>query len=270
MMSRRVYTEEHLAFLREGYRSMNTRTLAEAFNARFGMGKTEGQIKNTLNNHGIRCGRAPRDRLIQRLRLHTEEQAHFIRDNYTDRSMLEMTALFNRRFGTDRTVQQIKSFVHNRGLTSGRTGHFPKGHTPWNTGTKGLTSANKTSFKKGNAPPNRKPLGTERTDSKDGFILMKVAEPDPHTGFPTRYKHKHVHLWEQAHGPVPEGMVVAFIDGDKTRCELENLMLISRAELLNLNRHGYKDTPGDLKPSVLALSTLEVKTRKREKLAAKG
>ena len=99
---------------------------------------------------------------------------------------------------------------------------------------------------------------------------MKVAEQDPYTGFPTRYKHKHVYVWEQAHGPVPEGMIVAFIDGDKTRCELENLMLISRAELLNLNRRGYKNTPGDLKPSVLALSTLEVKTWKREKVAAKG
>jgi len=79
-------------------------------------------------------------------------------------------------------------------------------------------------------PPNRKPLGAEHICSKDGFILMKVPERDPHTGFPTRYKHKHVHIWEQAHGPVP-----------------------------------YKNTPDSIKPSVLALSTLEVKTWKREK-----
>ena len=160
--------------------------------------------------------------------------------------------------------------MHSRGITSGRTGRFPAGHRPWNAGTKGLTGANRTSFKKGQAPPNRRPLGAERIDSKGGFILMKIAEPDPYTGFPTRYKHKHVHIWEQAHGPVPEGMVVALIDGDKTKCELENLMLISRAELLNLNRHGYKDTPAELKPSVLALSKLQVriatKARRHEEL----
>jgi len=264
-MARRIYTDEHLEFLRSGYLSMKIKDLAVAFNERFGMDKTESQIKSSLQNHGIKCGRAPGDRLMSRIRLFTEEQLQFTRDNYKDRSMLEMTALFNARFGTGMSLKQIKTLVHNRGITSGRTGYFPKEHKPWNTGTKGLTRANKTSFKEGGAPPNRKPLGTERIDSKDGFILMKIAERDPYTGFPTRYKHKHVYVWEQAHGPVPKGMVVAFINGERTPCELENLMLISRAELLNLNRHGYKDTPTELKPSVLALSTLQVKTWKREK-----
>jgi len=264
-MSRRIYTDEHLAFLQGGYLLMNARDLAVAFTARFGMGKTEGQIKSTLTNYHITCGRTGRDRFITRRRLFTDEQARFIRDSYKDRSLLEMTILFNGRFGTNRTRQQIKNFVARRGFTSGRTGCFPRGHKPWNTGTKGLTGANKTSFKKGNVPANCRPLGSERICSKDGYILVNVPERNPYTGCPTRYKHKHVYDWEQAHGPVPKGMVVAFISSDKTRCELENLMLVSRAELLNLNRHGYKDMPPDLKPSVLALSTLEVKTWKREK-----
>jgi len=262
-MSKLRYTEEHLEFLRDGYRSMNIRDLTKAFNARFGMGKTESQIKNTLNNHDIRCGRAPGDRLITRLRLYTEEQEQFIRNNYTGKSAAEMTAIFNSRFKANKkTLQQIKTFVHNRGITSGRTGCFPKGNKPWNTGTKGqgLTGPNRGSFKKGSVPPNRKPIGTERTCPKDGFILVKVAEPNPHTGAPTRYKHKHVYIWEQANGPVPKGMVVAFIDGEKTNCEPENLMLISRAELLALNRAGYGSALDKLKPSVLALSKLRVKT----------
>ena len=54
-------------------------------------------------------------------------------------------------------------------------------------------------------------------------------------------------------------MVVAFKDGDRTNCEPENLMLISRAELLVLNQHGYGEMPAELKPSVLALARLEVK-----------
>jgi len=140
-------------------------------------------------------------------------------------------------------------------------GRFKKGNKPWNAGTKGqgLTGANKTSFKKGNVPPNRKPLGSERICSKDGYILINIAERNPHTGFPTRYKHKHVHMWEQDHGPVPKGMIVAFRDSDKLNIDPENLMLISRAELLVLNQYGYKETPDELKPSVLALAKLEVK-----------
>jgi len=94
--------------------------------------------------------------------------------------------------------------------------------------------------------------------SKDGYILMKIPEVNPHTGAPTRYKHKHIYTWEQAHGRVPDGMIVAFVDGDKTNCDLDNLVLISRHELLNLNQLGYKDTPDELKPHVLALSKLQV------------
>jgi len=246
---------------------MNVHGLTPAFNDRFGTAKTEVGIKAALGSHKIKCGRKHKDRMISRLRIYTEEQAQFIRDNYAGRSVAELTVLFNDRFGDHKTRRQIKTFVSNRGITSGRTGHFPEGHTSWNQGTKGqgLTGANKGSFKKGNVPPNRKPLGSERICTKDGYILMKVPEHNPHTGSPTRYKQKHVHIWEQAHGPVPKGMVVAFIDGDKTRCEPENLMLISRAGLLNLTRLGYKDTPDELKPSVLALSRLQVKTWAKEK-----
>jgi hypothetical protein len=184
----------------------------------------------------------------------------FIRENYTGRSVAEMTKLFNKHFKTTRTRQQTKTLIANRDITSGRTGYFKTGNRPWNYGTKGLTGANIKSFKKGNVPANRRPLWSERVCPKDGFVLMKVPETNPYTGVSTRYKHKHVYIWEQRHGLVPKGMVVAFIDGDKTSCEPENLMLISRAELLALNQHGYKDMPDELKPHVLALSKLQVKT----------
>ena len=247
--------------------TMNIRDLTRAFDDRFDMTKTETAIRSVMKNHKFRCGRAPGERLRKRLRIYTEEQARFIRDNYKGKSIAEMTALFSERFGPGKTQKQIKTFVHNRGIISGRTGYFPRGNKPWNINTKGkgLTGPNKRSFKKGNVPANRKPLWSERICQKDGFIQMKVPERDPYTGFPTRYRHKHVFIWEQAHGPVPEGKVVAFINGDKTRCDLENLMLILRAELLNLNQNGYKDTPDSIKPSVLMLSKLQVKTWRREK-----
>ena len=245
---------------------MNARDLAKAFNKKFKLKKIESAIVSTLQNHKLRCGRAHKDRLINRFRLFNSEQIQFIKNNYKGRSVAEMTALFNAEFKTNMARQQIKTFVSNRGITSGRTGCFEKGHRPWNTGTKGLTGANKTSFKKGSTPKNRKPLGTERICSKDGYVLIKVAEQNPHTGFPTRYKHKHVIVWEQAHGPVPDGFVVVFIDGDKRNIDSDNLMLISRAELLRLNKHGHKDAPAELKPSILALARVEVKTFSAEKI----
>ena len=264
-MNRFKYFPEHLEFLKTGFMSMNVRDLTMAFNKKFKVQKAETAIHSALTNNKIRCGRKGSEKLKKRTKLLTREQEQYLWDTYKDISAAELTNLFNTRFKTSKTIQQIKSFVHNHGINSGRTGHFSKGHKSWNKGTKGLTSTNKTSFKKGQVPPNRKPIGSERIDSKDGFVLIKVAEKNPWTRFLTRYKHKHRHVWEQENGPVPKGMVVAFKDGHRTNCDLENLMLLSRAEMLTLNRHGYKDTPAELKPSVLALSKLQVKIREKEK-----
>ncbi|MCK5607770.1 HNH endonuclease [Candidatus Pacearchaeota archaeon] len=227
------------------------------------MNKTDVQIKSTLQNHKIVCGRAHKDRLVDRQYLFTDEQIQFIRENYKDRSAAEMTVLFNSTFDTDMTLQQIKTAVHNRRINSGRTGHFEKGHKPWNTDTKGVCQPNSGSFKNGSVPANIKPLGHERVCSKDGFVLIKVAEKNPYTGASTRYKHKHVHMWEQEHGPVPDGFAVMFIDSDKLNIEPGNLMLVSRAELFRLNKHGYKNAPAELKPSILALVKVEVKMFKK-------
>ena len=189
----------------------------------------------------------------------------FLRTGYASMPIAALTTAFNAHFGVDRTRQQIKTAVHNRGIVCGRTGRFEKGQQAWNKGVKGYMGPNVTSFKKGHKPANWEPLGTERIDAKDGYIQIKVAERDPYTGFPTRYKLKHVYLWEQMHGPVPKGHAVAFRDGKKLNCVPENLMLVTRAELLRLNKYHYIEQPEEIKPSVLALAKLEVKTFELQK-----
>lgn len=139
-----------------------------------------------------------------------------------------------------------------------KTGRFLPGLVPWNAGSKGqgLTGANRGRFKKGQVPPNRKPLWSERVDD-EGYTWMKVPEEDPYTGFPTRYKLKHVWIYEQEHGPVPKGYVVIFKDQNKKNIDPENLLAITRADLARLNQAGYKEAPDELKPSILALCRLK-------------
>jgi len=156
------------------------------------------------------------------------------------------------------TEKQVKTFLKNRGLKAGLTGRFSDGHTPWNKGKTGYMGPNATSFKKGNLPHNHRPLWFERVD-KDGYITMSVPEPNPYTGFPTRFKLKHVWLWEEAHGPKPKGTTVIFRDGNNRNFDLDNLLLVTRAELLAMNLHDYKNQPEELKASVLALARVEVK-----------
>lgn len=191
-------------------------------------------------------------------RIYTPEEAQWLKDNHVGRGRAELAGMFTAKFGREITVKQVKSFLGNRKLSSGLTGHFPKGQTPWNLGKKGYMGANATSFAKGNLPHNHQPLWSERI-GKAGYIEMSVPEMNPYTGFPTRYKHKHVWIWEQAHGKKPRGTAVIFRDGNNRNFDLENLLLVTRAELLAMNLHDYKNQPEELKPSVLALATMEAK-----------
>jgi hypothetical protein len=253
-----IYTSRHLEFLSTGYATLTAPELTRAFSARFGLAVTETAIRTTLTRHGIACGRKT-GKTKGRYAVVTKEQAQFIIDRYPELTRPELLAEFNLRFGTSLKPSQLKSFITNHHINSGRTGCFPKGHISWNTGTKGVCHGSCTSFKKGNKPANLMTLGTERL-TRNGYIQVKIAERNPYAGFPTRWKEKHVVIWEREHGPVPKGYAVAFIDGKKLNCAPENLMLVTRAELLRLNKYHYVDHPQEIKPSVLALAKLEVKT----------
>lgn len=262
-MARMRYTRKHIRFLRKGYLSMRIPALTEAFNEAFGFSVTPAAIKATLNNHKIRCGRPTGTMKGERLE-YTEEQEQFLREHYPLLSRGDLARAFNEHFGTAKTAMQIVFFVKRRGITSGRTGCFPKGHRPWNTGTKGLVPPNSGQFKPGSVPGNLKEEGFERVNVY-GYIEVKVNEPNPYTGAPTRFRLKHVVVWESAHGPVPKGHKLRFIDGDKLNCALENLEMVNNAEHLRLNQIGYAEAPMEAKPVVRTLAALEVKAFQRKR-----
>lgn len=189
---------------------------------------------------------------------YTKRQLNWLRKHYLSMSAKELTAAFNAKYGQARTDDAIKGTLFREGIRCGRTGHFEKGAAVWNKGKKGYMGANTTSFKKGNMPHNHRPLWSERID-KNGYIEMSVPERNPHTGFETRFKHKHVWIWEQANGKKPKSTAVIFKDGNNRNFELINLILVTRNELLSANLHGYKDQPEELKPVILNIARIEAK-----------
>jgi len=115
-----------------------------------------------------------------------------------------------------------------------------------------------TEFKKGHRPVNSDSVGTEKKTSsrpgKDpGYWKVKIAEPNV-------WKFKHRYLWEQAHGPIPKGRALIFIDSNENNCTLENLALLTRAELATLNhQYKFKSAPLEQRQSLLALVRLQVR-----------
>ncbi|MEA5083267.1 MAG: HNH endonuclease signature motif containing protein [Lachnospiraceae bacterium] len=163
---------------------------------------------------------------------YSKDMIRFIEKNVSGLTTYDLTELFNRHFGTDVKQSQIKSLLARYKLTNGINCKFKKGQEPHNKGQKGITykGSEKGWFKKGNVSPNHKAVGSERL-SKDGYFEIKVAEPN-------KWRLKHNVIWEEAHGAIPKGCVVVFLDGNKENVEVGNLKLITRRELLIMNRHG--------------------------------
>ena len=261
------YSEEHVKFLRKGFKKKRIPKLTAAFNKKFGLARSEDSIKAALKNRKISCGRKGGHMKGHKLSF-TKNQIKWIKEEYLTQSPAEMVDEFNLKFGTQKTARQIRSFIHNHGINSGRTGCFEKGNKPWNTGTKGLVKPNSGNFKKGTVPPNWQPVGSERVNNY-GYLEVKINEPNPYVpGQMTRWKLKHIILWEKEHGLVPDGHIVIFLDSDKMNCVPDNLMLISKKVNAYLNRNGYGNLPADLKMSAIALAKVAQKASYLEKKEA--
>jgi hypothetical protein len=135
-----------------------------------------------------------------------------------------------------------------KGEVIGKATQFKKGQAAWNKNTKGLTFRNKTSFCAGVVPPNYKPVGSTRIDSKDGYILIKIADPN-------KWQLLHRKVWEDNHGKIPPRHTIIFLDGNKQNCLIENLAIISREE--NMLRNTIHRYPEEIKDAIKTLTKLK-------------
>jgi|SRR5690625_3162916 len=233
--------------------------ITEMFNKKFGLNKTVGQINSMKGNHGIRSN-IPRNMPRPHARLLTPEQDKFLRKNVKGLYNQELADLMNGRFGLNLTAQQINTYKSNRGLSSGLTGRFEKGHTTWNKGKKGWIApgSEKTWFKKGREPLNYRPVGSERICSKDGYVMVKTGEPDV-------WELKHRLVWEKHRGKIPKDHIVSFYDGDKTNLSLDNLFLCTRAENIRMHQSNLYSSNPALTKIGLAIVRLDTKIREKER-----
>ncbi|RWO37298.1 MAG: HNH endonuclease [Mesorhizobium sp.] len=180
-------------------------------------------------------------------------------------------AEFVAKFGRlEVTLDQIKALCSRKGWSTGRTGCFEKGTTPFNKGKPhpARGRAAETQFKKGSmagaAAAKYKPIGTERFN-KDGYLERKI-----HDGMPLQSRWRLVHLirWEEMNGPLPRGTALKCLDGNRRNTEPSNWRAVPRALLARLGGRygrGYDAAPSELKPTILAISELEHAARERDR-----
>lgn len=132
-----------------------------------------------------------------------------------------------------------------RGDNTGEATRFQKGNYAWNKGLHFVSGGRsvETQFGKGNLPHNHVPVGTEVMGT-DGYLKVKVAEPN-------QWEWTHRRNWEAAHGPIAKGLALVFKDRNRTNCDVDNLELLTRSQLMLRNTiHRY---PPELKDTIRQL-----------------
>jgi hypothetical protein len=278
--ARIIYSDTEMAWL-EANRTMVISDYHRAFQAEFSRPDV-----SAMNLHGLRkrkgwkTGREG-DRYKGRHRKFTAAEMAWLEAN-----RLLPIADYHRTFiatfpREDVNPANLHALRKRMGWKTGRTGQFEKGQTPANKGKRcpegqggRHPNAQRTQFRKGATPHTYRGAGHERIDSKDGYVVMIVDEPNPWSGAKTRPVHKHRWLWEQANGPIPDGFCLKCLDGNKLNTDPSNWALIARGVLPHLNggrfkkRLAYDAAAPELKPALMTAAKIKHALHTRRKDAA--
>ena len=236
-MNRR-YPAEMEAFVREMAEAhVPIEEMARRCVERFKLPKpiTRAGMQSYKNDHGI--VNPP---------LYPAEFLDAVRELIGEHSLQEAAAILSERFHREITFYMLKSIMSRNGISTGRTGRFEPGHNLSRGHVMSAETREKlkgTFFKKGQRSPNWLPVGTEVF--RDGYVLVKIKD-GPDLGQWDRWAFKQRLVWEEAHGPIPKGHNVIFLDGDTRNCDLSNLALVSNAEQGYLTMRGLRFSDAEL------------------------
>lgn len=264
---------EVVDWLRENTAGRTTKELTllinqQGFDKKYGMVFTERIVKSAKSRYHLKSG-TPVGNPKGYSSKYPEGMAAYVESIAQGKSTAELVEAVNRKYGIGTIeIRQMKAYKKNHNIKTGLTGRFEPGHIPANKGKKMsaelYAKAAPTMFKKGNVPVNHMEVG-EYTHTSDGYLVQKVKE----TGIQReRFELVHRRVWEKHNGPVPEGKVVSFLDGDKDNCDIENLVLVDMAENLEINRTRLRFDDPELTKVGVTVAKVRVAARKRRRIVS--
>lgn len=186
----------------------------------------------------------------------SDEEKEYLKEITPGHHYVEIVELMNKKFDREFTVELVKNAIGRYKLNTGFNGRFEKGLIPHNKGQKGVCAkgTEKGWFKKGQTPINHKSVGSERI-TKDGYIMIKVAEPN-------KWRLKHVVEWEKHNGKLPRNHALIFLDRNKQNTSIDNLKLVSRSELLIINRDNLLKDNKELNETAVIIAKVTDKVQR--------
>ena len=135
-----------------------------------------------------------------------KEEREYLLNHIPKHSYKETSESFNEKFCEPVTVNQVKNFASKNGLAK-------------------------------NLPVIPHPKGSLRLHN--GYTLIKVDEI-------AEWRELHKVVWEEKNGPIPEGHVLIFADGNKQNCSIDNLLLVTKAENVTMNKYSLRSSDAEL------------------------
>lgn len=267
----RKWPDEVIEWLRHNVQGKTTRELTafinqQGFERKYGMVFTEAMIKGAKTRYGFKSG-TPGGNPKGYSPKYPAGMQEYIRSIASGRTTSEIAELVSEKYGIEFSVSQCRAYKKNHDIVTGVDCRFSKGHVPANKG-KPMSSevyekCSKTMFKKRHVPANHMEVG-ECTHTTDGYLIRKIREDGNQR---ERFEFVHRAVWEKHYGPIPEGKMISFLDGDKDNCSIENLVMLDNSENLELNRSRLRfENPEHTRVGVsVAKMKVAISRRKRER-----
>lgn len=253
------FPEEVTRLLHELVPGRRNEETAEEIYRRTGYALTAQQVRTFRSNHHISNGMkgGSRERKVW-----PPEIIDWIRERAAERIVPreEMVRMVNEEFGRAYTYNQLVALYKNEGIRSENDTRYKPGNKPvcrnrvWEH-----PNSIATRFKKGNQPHNTEPVGTLKKTT-DGYWKKKLADR------PQTWGMMHLMNWEEAHGPIPDGMMIIFADGNKDNYDLSNLRMVDKGTNGVLNKMSLRSEDGTLTDTGIALAQiLQAMNKRKEK-----
>ncbi|WP_027967289.1 HNH endonuclease signature motif containing protein [Halomonas halocynthiae] len=190
----------------------------------------------------------------------SDSDLELLHDMYPHASNATLARIFGRSYHSIKSTAAKRQLLKSPEYIATHPGRFRQGDTAWNKGMKGLDIGGKgTRFKPGHISHNWKPIGHEMEIS--GYLYRKIAEGG--TQHENYRPVQHI-VWEERYGPVPDGRIVAFKDGNNRHFAINNLELITRSENMRRNSH-HTNYPPEISQIIQLRGTLNRKIKNRIK-----
>lgn len=209
------YTEGELDFLRRNIDSMSYAQMGKELEKMTDQRYDKSAVHHICKRYGIKKTKrvvSKQRESSEKYHSYTQEETKYLLENFDKcKSYEELRTRFNEHFGLSIPLHSVQDMCSKR--------------------LKLKRGQNIGQFSKGKQEEKRLPIFSEVVHQ--GYIYIKIADgydidKNNTENYLENWMPKHRYVYEKTNGPIPNGNIVVFLDGNKECCEPENLYCIDR------------------------------------------